>query len=213
MQTDWIQDSVLASYVANGGSLYTSDYAVATLIGTYSSVCPNPRPGGFIHDSLLCTMRSGSSGFLNNSVIVSPSLQTYLNKNLMNVKYDLGQWENVMNYNPAFWEVLVKHPATTTPLLIRTSSYTNSSAGTVNIGAAANSNMVTICHKVQGAPSVTLTIPSTDLAMHLAHGDTQGACQSVNGAGRIYYTTFHTQPNGLISPDMKHILDYIILNL
>ena len=214
MQTDWLQDSVLSNYVANGGSLYVSDWAVSTLIGTSTGgSCPNPRPNGFIPDSKLCTQRIGSSGMVNNAAIVAPSLQTYLNKNTMDIRYDLGSWENVMNYDSTFWEVMVKHPATSAPLLMRTSSFTNASAGTIPIGGASNTNMVTICHKPQGAQPVTITIPLASLAQHLAHGDSMGSCSSANGAGRIYFTTFHTEPNGLISPDMKHILDYIILNL
>lgn len=213
IHTDWVQDSVLATYVANGGSIYASDYAVAALIGTYGGYCPGPRQGGFIDDSKLCTQRIGSSGMIYNASIVSVPLQTYLNKNFMDVKFDLGTWESVMNFDVSFWEVLVKNPATQAPLLIRTNSFSNSTAGSVNIGSSLNNNMVTICHKTVGSAPITITIPSSDLAMHLSHGDSQGACQSVNGAGRIYYTTFHTQPNGLISPDMKHILDYIILNL
>lgn len=213
IQTDWLQDSVLASYVANGGSLYVSDWAVSGLIGTPAGSCPAPRPGGFIPDSKLCTQKIGNSGMLYNANIVSPSLQTYLNKNTMDVKYDLGSWETVMNYDTAFWEVMVKHPATNAPLLIRTSNFTNATAGNINIGGAANTSMVTICHKPQGSSPITLTIPISDLAFHMAHGDSMGSCSSANGAGRIYFTTFHTEPNGLISPDMKHILDYIILNL
>lgn len=213
MNSDWLKDSVLAVYVANGGSLYTSDYAVSSLIGMVAPPCPNPRPGGFIGDSLLCTQRIGTSGTLNNASITSPTLQTYLNKNTMNVKFDLGSWESVQNFNSNFWEVMVTHPTTNAPLLLRTENYTNSSAGSVVVGPGSNNNMVTICHKPQGSLPVTITIPQSELAFHLAHGDSQGSCNSVNGAGRIYYTTFHNHPNGLISSDMKHILDFIILNL
>jgi hypothetical protein len=208
---DWYQDSILASYVANGGSLYVSDWAVANLIGTNGGNCPAPRMGGFIPDDKLCTQRNGAVSTVTNAPIVSPFLQVYLNKNQMDVKYDLGSWEMVMNYDSNYWEVLVKNPFSQAPMLMRTTNFTNSTAGSVNIGS--NNNMVTICHKPLGSTPVTLTIPSTDLTMHLAHGDSQGSCSSANGSGRIYYTTFHTQPNGLISPDMKHILDYIILNL
>jgi hypothetical protein len=213
MQTDYVQDSVLAAYVANGGSIYASDWAVAALIGTNVGSCPAWRPGGFIHDTLLCAQRMGQSGMVYGANISSPSLETYLSKNWMNVNYDLGSWEAVMNYKPAFWEVMVRHPQTQAPLLMRTSSFTNGSAGTINIGTNVNNSVVTVCHKPTGTTPVTITIPASDLLMHMGHGDSFGSCQSANGAGRIYYTTFHTQPNGLISPDMKHILDYIILNL
>lgn len=210
--TDYLQDSVLASYVANGGSLYVSDYAVAALIGTYvGPYCPSMRPGGFLHDTLLCTQRTGNAGWTMNASITSPALQTYLSKNTMDVRYNLTAWELINNYSSAFWEVLVKDPVTQKPLLIRSSGFTNSTAGTVTIGGT--TGYVTICHKPAGSSPITLTIPSSDLAFHLAHGDSKGSCQSTNGAGRIYYTTFHNEPNGQISPDMKHILDYVILNL
>jgi hypothetical protein len=210
---DYVQDSVLANYVANGGSLYVSDYALNTLIGAWNgSSCPAMRLSGFIPESKLCAERTGTPTTINNASIVSPFLQTYLNKNTMNIKYDLGQWESIQNYDTAFWEVLVKHPATMKPLLIRTSHFTNGSAGTIPIGST-NTNMATICHKPVGTTPVTITVPLSSLASHLAHGDSMGSCQSTNGAGRIYFTTFHNEPNGLISPDMKNILDYIILNL
>ena len=210
---DYVQDSVLANYVANGGSLYVSDYAVSALTGTWNSgTCPGMRAWGFIPDNKLCTERIGPVTIINNAPIVSPFLQTYLNKTTMNIKYDLVQWEMIQNYDTAFWEVLVKHPATQKPLLIRTSNFTNASAGTIPIGSS-NNNYVTICHKPQGTTPVTITIPLAMLTAHLAHGDSIGSCNSTNGAGRIYFTTFHNEPNGLISPDMKNILDYIILNL
>jgi len=130
----------------------------------------------------------------------------------MNIKYDLTQWETVQNYDTAFWEVMVKHPATFKPLLLRTANFTNASAGTISIGTS-NASMATICHKPVGTTPVTITIPTSALSAHLAHGDSMGSCNSTNGAGRIYFTTFHNEPNGLISSDMKQILDYIILNL
>jgi hypothetical protein len=213
ISVDYVQDSVLANYVANGGSLYVSDYAVAMLIGAWNgATCPGMRAWGFIPDTKLCTERIGTTGFVNNAPIVYPALQTYLNKATMNIKYDLSQWETVQNYDTAFWQVMVKHPANMKPLLMRTANFTNSSAGTIPIGST-NNNMVTICHKPPGTTPVTITIPSATLSVHLAHGDSMGSCNSTNGAGRIYFTTFHNEPNGLISPDMKQILDYIILNL
>ena len=104
----------------------------------------------------------------------------------MDVKYDLGTWEMVMNYEPNYWEVLVRNPFSQAPMLMRTTNFTNSTAGSVNIGSG--NNMVTICHKPPGAVPVTITIPSSDLSMHLAHGDSQESSQSINGSGRIYYT-------------------------
>lgn len=36
---------------------------------------------------------------------------------------------------------------------------------------------------------------------------------STGNSGNIYFTTFHNQPNGMINPDMQHMLEFVILNL
>lgn len=210
---DSLRDVALGNYVANGGSLYVSDWAVESLIGMSGPVCPAPRPGGFIDDSKLCTERIGSSGLISSCTIVSPDLQAYLNKTTMDINYDLGVWESVQNYDATFWEVMIKHPTTNAPLLIRNGSYTNPNRGTLHIGGTTNNDMVTICHKPQGTTPVTITVSQNAVAAHMAHGDALGSCENSIGSGRIYFTTFHNEPNGLISSDMKNILDYIILNL
>jgi Carboxypeptidase regulatory-like domain len=207
-----LYDQAMATYVANGGSLYVSDWAVRQLIGTTVTMpCPAVRPGGFLPDSLLCVRQTGPQAVFSNSPVVSASLSAYLNKSSIDIIYDLSSWEEVKTANLNFWEVMVKDVAGN-PLLLRTHQYTNPSAGTVQIGNAGDGR-VTVCHKVNGGNPVTITIPAAALPAHLAHGDTVGECGNPDGSGRIYFTTFHNEPNGAISRDVQHILQYMILNL
>jgi hypothetical protein len=206
-------DQTLATYVANGGSLYTSDWAVKCLIGEVTSLpCPIERTGGFIADSLLCTRRTGQITTISNALITSPSLQAYLNKTQMIVGYDLSIWEQVKSHNANFWEVMVTDP-NNTPLLLRTNLYSNNTRGTVHIGTNSNNEWITICHKPAGSTPVTITINTNALAAHLAHGDAIGECGNEDESGRIYFTTFHNEFNGHVSPDVINILQYMILNL
>jgi hypothetical protein len=206
-------DQTLATYVANGGSLYVSDWAVSCLNGNVIyTPCPAPRPGGFIPDSLLCTRQTGFPTAYNSSPVVSPSLQAYLNKTHIFVSYNLPSWEHINIAHPAFWEVMVTNPGNE-PLFIRSDKYSDNSRGTVNIGTSNNNNWVTICHKPAGSNPVTITIPISALPAHLAHGDAVGACGNEDGSGQIYFTTFHNAHNGQIGADVKNILQYMILNL
>lgn len=211
--TSLLYEQTLADYVANGGSLYLSDYAVKFITGSYidpSFNCTFSRPGSFIPDSLLCVRRTGNVTLISNAPVVSPSLQAYLNKNTIDISYDLPDWEMVLNVNTSFWEVMVTDQLGT-PLLMRTNNFTNNSHGTVTVGS--NNNWTTICHKPSGSNPVTITIPSSAVAAHLAHGDSMGECGNEDGSGRIYYTTFHNAHNGQTGPDVKNILQYMILNL
>lgn len=207
-------DQPLSNYIANGGSLYVSDYAVRYLVGNYNYTgpCTTVRPGGFLPDSLLCVHQSGNVMNIPTAPVVSPPLQAYLNKNNIFVSFNLNSWEKVYQYNSAFWEVMVTDNQNN-PLLVRTHQYSDNSRGTVNIGSPNNNNWVTICHKPNGSNPITITIPQNALAAHLAHGDVVGPCDNEDGSGQIYYTTFHNAHNGGIAPDVKNILQFMILNL
>jgi hypothetical protein len=208
------QDQALADYVSNGGSMYVSDYGLNSLLGysddTYH--CGTARPGGFLNDNLLCTEKKGGQGLVSAARIVSPELQTYLNKSTMDIKYNLPGWETVKSYDHTFWEVLVDSVGIS-PLLLRTNKFTNVSAGTIHIGPT--NNMVTICHIPPGDPThpITITIDQSAVAAHLAHGDNLGSCANPTHSGRIYFTTFHNEPNETIGTDVRNILQYMILNL
>lgn len=209
-----VRDQNLATYVANGGSLYVSDYAVQCLTGMVNYLpCPNNRSGGFLPDSLLCTDRLGAVSTISNAAVVSSSLQAYLNKTQISVEYDLATWEQIFHASGGFWEVMVRNPANNQPLMIRTNQYTNNTRGTVSVGTQNNNGWVTICHRRPNGTLVTITINANALQAHLAHGDTIGECGNPNESGRIYYTTFHNAHNGQTGPDVKNILEYMILNL
>ncbi len=209
-------DITLGDYVANGGSLYVSDWAVRALVGQHlnaSDPCSIERWGGFIADSLLCVRKTGIVSTVSNAPIVSTSLQAYLNKTTIDeIVYNLVAWEKINYLDASFWETMVTDP-TGNPLLIRTNEYTNPTKGTINIGNAGNSGYSQVCVTVAGGQHITLSVKNADVASLLAAGATSGTCNNENGAGRIYYTTFHNEPNGLIGPDMKNIQEYVILNL
>lgn len=217
MQTiSGITDSNLADYVANGGSLYVSDWANKCLIGKHnlqSDPCSTERVGGFIADSLLCARRSGISRSIMNAAITSSSLQAYLNKNTINeIVYNLGSWEEIHYLDNNFWETMVTDTAGT-PLLIRTNQYSNPQRGTISIGSAANNGYSRVCVRGSGNDRFTLSVKTSDVPSLLAQGATMGSCANSTGSGRIYYTTFHNEPNGHIGEDIKNILQYVILDL
>lgn len=213
LSVDSVVDKNLANFVSNGGSIYASDWAVAYLMGknVSGSVCPYIRANGFLPDNTLCTTRGGTSTTISSAVITSTDLANYLGKATIDIHYDLPSWETVNNVDNNFWETMLAHPTTGLPLLVRTDKFTNALAGTINVGVN-DSAYVTICHK-EANVSTTITIDKADLPLHLAHGDKIGSCESNTNSGRIYFTTFHNEAGGVISNDIKGILQYMILNL
>jgi hypothetical protein len=211
-------DQNLADYVANGGSLYVSDYAVSYLVGK-ATISTDPcnilRAGGFIADSLLCARRTGNVITLSNLPIVSPSLQAFLNKpTVNNITYDLPGWEEIKSHDSNFWEVMVTN-STSNPLLIRTHQYGNNRTGSITVGTTAASGFTVLCYPDPTNPSkkYSISVRNSEVAAFLAKGGVRGVCNNADGSGRIYYTTFHNEPNGHIGNDMKNILEYVILNL
>ncbi len=127
---DSLKYANLNNFVTNCGSIYASDWAVEYLTGdgnfksnqlrtkglngplfnqTKSCV---PKIGGFITDSLLCTMKNGGSGFIDSIDIVLPALQTLLGKTKMTIHYDLGGWEVIQQLGPQFTVLLQDNTAT-----------------------------------------------------------------------------------------------------
>lgn len=174
--------------------------------------CQVPRYNGFIPDATVCSRRIGTSSVVPQANIVSQDLQSYLGKTNMSVSYNLGGWERIQQIDNSFWETLVTDPADNSPLLIRTNQYTNTNNVPQVVGCN-DTTMVTVCHQLSNGNTLTLTINANALPAHLAHGDTEGPCNNPNNSGWIYFTTFHNEHNGLISEDVKHILEYMILNL
>ncbi len=206
-------DTTLANYVAAGGSLYVSDFSMNFLTGLNALTdCQVPRYSGFIPDSTVCSRRTGTTSVVPQANIVSPELQYYLGKNTMSISYNLGGWERIQAIDNNYWETMVTDPADNSPLLIRTHNYTNSNNLPQFVGTR-DSSMVTICHQLPSGHPITITVNANALPAHLAHGDSVGMCNNTSNAGWIYFTTFHNEHNGQISEDVKHILEFMILNL
>lgn len=209
----------LLAYVNGGGSLYASDFAVEYLTGDGGMKSPEHHAdqtphktgcvgelGGFIEDSILCTDKIGPMTTILNAEILPSDLQAYMGITTINIEYDLGGWEQILDLDSPPWEVLIQDPITYGPLAIRmTFAGTGSKLG--------KQDWVTICHIPPGDPANahTITIAASAVPAHLAHGDYLGSCQG-NG-GTIYFTTFHNHVQGTISPDMQKMLEYFILNL
>jgi hypothetical protein len=209
--------SNLLTYVNGGGSIYASDWAVEYLTGdgnfkTSSHIAhAGPKTcvseiGGFVDDSLLCTDKVGPTIMLYGCTILPSDIQTYMGVTAINIEYDLGGWEQILDLDSPPWEVLIED-SVYGPLAIRMTF-----PGVGN-KLTPKQDWVTICHIPPGNPANahTITVAITALPAHLAHGDYVGSCAG-NG-GTIYYTTFHNAVQGSVSPDMQKMLEYFILNL
>lgn len=210
--------SNLLAFVNAGGSIYASDWAVEYLTGDGNMKTPSshsahtgnktcvPEIGGFVDDTLLCTDKMGPSIMLYATSILPTDIQTYMGVTTIDINYDLGGWEQILDLASPPWEVLIED-ATYGPLAIRMTF-----PGVGN-KLSPKQDWVTICHIPPGNPANahTITIAMSALPAHLAHGDYVGSCQG-NG-GTIYYTTFHNHVQGAVSPDMQKMLEYFILNL
>lgn len=227
--------SAIKQYVAGGGDLYASDWAIGYLTGNDDGdfmISPNqdhhaapridngtrsctPRLGGFIPASVLCSDKSGNSGYYSSNDIVASDIQALLGKTNIDLEYDLGSWEVIEQLGTEFDVLVQDNNFGYGPLAIRSnqSLLTMLGGGSGSGGnGGGNSNFVTICHIPPGNPGnpQTITISSNALSAHIAHGDQVGPC---DGDGGIIYTTFHNHPSGHTSEDVKDILEYFILNL
>lgn len=167
-------------------------------------------PGGFITDNLLCAKNDGPSGMYSNCNVPNAALASAIGFNSLNIDYDMGAWEKIQNYDASFWDVLVEKQGEA--LMLRTNKFTQQGAPNIPVGNAPNSQYVTICHNVNGNNPITLTIPQSAVAAHMAHGDSMGSCNTTTNSGNIYYTTFHNHATGNIG-NTAPILQYVILNL
>ncbi|MEY8759552.1 hypothetical protein [Chryseobacterium tongliaoense] len=202
--------SNLSTFVANGGSLYSSDWASAYLVGGDSNTTMCNAAGGFINDNLLCVKNIGTATTYTNCAVSDVPLATAIGFNTLDISYDLTAWEKIQNYDSTFWEVLVEK--NNEPLMIRTNHYTDPNAPQVPVGNTANNNQITICHHTASGNNITITINQNAWPAHQAHGDTQGPCSGNSASGKIYYTTFHNHAAGNIGK-AEPILEYVILNL
>jgi len=202
----------MINYVAQGGSLYASDWAIGYFLGadTESGTPCEARPGGFINDDTICTELSWEiRPPLYDSPILSEEYQTVLGKTEMDI--DSGVWTIVHDIDNDFWEVLVEDTLGT-PLVMRTNNITSTDITPSN---NTNGEWVTICHIPPGNPDnpITITVNANALDAHLAHGDTLGSCAD-SQSGTVYYTTFENHQSGPSAiVDVKKILEHIILSL
>jgi hypothetical protein len=114
----------LGDFVSNGGSLYVSDFAMEYLIGYYDGSCA--PVGGFIDDSKVCTAKSGNSGLITGCSVLNANLQAAIGSSSIDLTYDLGGWEQIVNYDVNYWNVWVADPSGN-PLLLQTGQYSNGS--------------------------------------------------------------------------------------
>ncbi|KQT17570.1 hypothetical protein ASG31_09215 [Chryseobacterium sp. Leaf404] len=201
----------LAVFVANGGSIYASDWDVAYLIGGNDNTNNCNLAGGFIPDTKLCSKNIGTSGIVPGTVSNAP-LATALGFNTLNLDFDLGAWQKITNYDPAYWEVLVKETATNDPLMIRTNQFTDNSLPNIPIGNAPTLNFVTVCITLSNNVQISISVPQVAVPALVALGATIGSCSGAGNSGYIYYTAFHNHASGNIG-NAAGILQYVILNL
>ncbi|KQS92943.1 carboxypeptidase-like regulatory domain-containing protein [Chryseobacterium sp. Leaf394] len=201
----------LAVFVANGGSIYASDWDVAYLVGGNDNTNNCNLAGGFIPDSKLCSKNIGSSGIVPGTVSNAP-LATALGFNTLNLDFDLGAWQKITSYDPAYWEVLVKETATNDPLMIRTNQFTDNTLPNIPVGNAPTLNFVTVCITLSTNVQISISVPQVAVPALVALGATLGSCSGAGNSGYIYYTAFHNHASGNIG-NAAGILQYVILNL
>lgn len=204
-------DANLAIFVANGGSIYASDWDVSYLVGgtDYTSNC-SPT-GGFVPDTKLCSNNTGSSGIIP-ATVNNAGLSTALGFSTLNIDFDLGTWQKITNYDPTYWEVLVKETSSNNALMIRTNHFTATGIPATPIGNAPNSTFTTVCITLPGNIQISISVPTITVPYLVALGATVGPCSGSTNSGYIYYTSFHNHATGNIG-NAGVILQYVILNL
>jgi hypothetical protein len=203
-------DANLATFVANGGSIYASDWDVAYLVGGTDNTSNCSPAGGFVPDTKLCSMNQGSQGIVP-AVVSNAGLSAALGFTSFNIDFDLGAWQRITNYDPNYWEVLVKDTSNSA-LMIRTNHFTTTGAATTPVGNAPTSTFVTVCITLPGNIQVSISVPQVLVPYLVALGATVGPCSGSSNSGYIYYTSFHNHASGNIG-NAGVILQYVILNL
>ncbi|KQT33130.1 hypothetical protein ASG22_18085 [Chryseobacterium sp. Leaf405] len=204
-------DTNLATFVANGGSIYASDWDVAYLVGGTTNTNNCSLAGGFIPDTKLCSKNIGNTGMVG-ATVNNAGLSTALGFNTLAIDYDLGTWQKIINYDPTYWEVLVKETSTNDALMIRTNHFTATGLPTTPIGNAPTTTFVTVCITLPGNIQISISVPQAAVPYLVALGATVGPCSGSSNSGYIYYTTFHNHASGNIG-NAGVILQYVILNL
>lgn len=202
--------SNLSTFITNGGSIYTSDWAAAYLVGGDKYVSGCSIYGGFLDLTKICFNNTGNSAMYNNCSVTNTAMAAALGFSTLDIQYDMSLWEKIQHYDPNFWEVLVQKG--NEPLMIRTNKYVDTTAPKIPVGTSLNKNHMTICHHTANGNNVSITINQNAWSAHQAHGDYVGSCSGTTSSGNIYYTTFHNHASGNIGKTGP-ILEYVILNL
>ena len=202
-------DANLATFVANGGSIYASDWDVAYLVGGTDNTSSCSPAGGFVPDSKLCSVNQGYPGIVP-AVVSNAGLSSALGFSTLNIDFDLGSWQKITNYDPNYWEVLVKDNSNNA-LMLRTNHFTTTGTPTTPIGNAPTTTFVTVCITV-GNTQISISVPQVLVPYLVALGATVGPCSGSSTSGYIYYTSFHNHATGNIG-NAGVILQYVILNL
>lgn len=204
-------DANLAIFVANGGSIYASDWDVSYLVGGTENTSGCAPAGGFVPDSKLCSVNNGSSGIVP-AVVSNAGLSTALGFSNLNIDFDMGAWQKITNYDPSYWEVLVKD-GSNQALMLRTNHFTATGIPVTPIGNAPNTTFVPVCITIPGSSiQITISVPQTLVPYLVTLGATVGPCSGSSNSGYIYYTSFHNHAAGNIG-NAGVILQYVILNL
>lgn len=204
-------DANLAVFVANGGSIYASDWDVSYLVGGTDNTSNCSLAGGFVPDTKLCSKNTGTSGIVA-ATVNNAGLSTALGFNTVNIDFDLSSWQKITNYDPAYWEVLVKETSSNNALMIRTNHFTATGIPATPIGNAPNSTFTTVCITLPGNIQISISVPTITVPYLVALGATVGPCSGSTNSGYIYYTSFHNHASGNIG-NAGVILQYVILNL
>lgn len=204
-------DANLAVFVANGGSIYASDWDVSYLVGGTDNTSNCSLAGGFVPDTKLCSKNTGTSGIVA-ATVNNAGLSTALGFNTVNIDFDLSSWQKITNYDPAYWEVLVKETSSNNALMIRTNHFTATGIPSTPIGNAPNSTFTTVCITLPGNIQISISVPTITVPYLVALGATVGPCSGSTNSGYIYYTSFHNHASGNIG-NAGVILQYVILNL
>lgn len=204
-------DYNLALFVANGGSIYASDWDVSYLVGGTDNTNNCSLAGGFVPDTKLCSKNIGTSGIIP-ATVNNAGLSTALGFNTLNIDFDLSSWQKITNYDPAYWEVLVKETSSNNALMIRTNHFTATGIPNTPIGNAPNTTFTTVCITLPGNIQISISVPQAIVPYLVALGATVGPCSGSTNSGYIYYTSFHNHASGNIG-NAGVILQYVILNL
>jgi len=204
-------DANLAVFVANGGSIYASDWDVSYLVGGTDNTSNCSLAGGFVPDIKLCSKNTGTPGIVA-ATVNNAGLSTALGFNTVNIDFDLSSWQKITNYDPAYWEVLVKETSSNNALMIRTNHFTATEIPSTPIGNAPNSTFTTVCITLPGNIQISISVPTITVPYLVALGATVGPCSGSTNSGYIYYTSFHNHASGNIG-NAGVILQYVILNL